>query len=298
MPWKIFQRTPNYSIPAYNEPFDPDYVRELEVTLSGISARKLAARVREQTLTTMTNRPLEVSADERQQAYEARWAKGGLAFFAVYNDLVFDMKANDTAREFFKSKITQRVDDPALAEKLVPSTPMGCKRLCVDTDYYEIYNQDHVSLIDLNETPITRIDGNAIVTGDVRHDVDAIVLATGFDAMTGAVMNIDIRGQQGQTLQDKWAAGPKAYLGLATAGFPNLFLVTGPGSPSVLSNMLPSIEQHVEWISDCIAYMNSHQHRSIEPEPSAEDAWVAHVNEVADTLGLPGLQFVVSRSQR
>ena len=130
---------------------------------------------------------------------------------------------------------------------------MGCKRLCVDTDYYEIYNQDHVSLIDLNETPITRIDGNAIVTGDVRHDVDAIVLATGFDAMTGAVMNIDIRGQQGQTLQDKWAAGPKAYLGLATAGFPNLFLVTGPGSPSVLSNMLPSIEQHVEWISDCIA---------------------------------------------
>jgi cyclohexanone monooxygenase len=198
------------------------------------------------------------------------------------------MKANDTAREFFKSKITQRVDDPALAEKLVPTTPMGCKRLCVDTDYYEIYNEDHVSLIDLNETPIAKIDGNAIVTGDERHEVDAIVLATGFDAMTGAVMNIDVRGQQGQSLQDKWSAGPKAYLGLATAGFPNLFLVTGPGSPSVLSNMLPSIEQHVEWISDCIEYMNAHQHRTIDPKPSAEDAWVAHVNEVANTSVYPG----------
>ena len=284
---KIFQRTPNYSIPAYNEALDPDYVQELKSRYREYRQenwqRGFGADFDDN-----DQSALEVSADERQQAYEARWAKGGLAFLAVYNDLVFDMKANDTAREFFKSKITQRVDDPALAEKLVPSTPMGCKRLCVDTDYYEIYNQDHVSLIDLNETPITRIDGNAIVTGDVRYDVDAIVLATGFDAMTGAVMNIDIRGQQGQSLQDKWAAGPKAYLGLATAGFPNLFLVTGPGSPSVLSNMLPSIEQHVEWISDCIEYMNTHQHRSIDPEPSAEDAWVAHVNEVADTSVYPG----------
>ena len=231
---------------------------------------------------------LAVSAQERRQTYEERWAKGGLGFLAAYNDLVFDMQANDTAREFFKEKIGQRVDDPTLAEKLVPTNPIGCKRLCVDSNYYEIYNQDHVNLVDLNEAPISRIDGNAVVTGDDRYEVDAIVLATGFDAMTGAVTNIDIRGQQGRSLQDKWASGPKAYLGLATAGFPNLFLVTGPGSPSVLSNMLPSIEQHVEWIADCIEYMNSHQYRSIVPAPEAEQTWVEHVNEIADLSVYPG----------
>lgn len=283
----IFQRTPNYSIPAYNEPLDSDYVRELKSRYHEYRQenwqRGFGADFDDN-----DQSAFDVSDDERQRAYEARWAKGGLAFLAVYNDLVFDLKANDTARNFFKDKIAQRVDDPALAEKLIPSTPIGCKRLCVDTDYYEIYNQDHVSLVDLKENPITLIDGNEIVTNSERYPVDAIVLATGFDAMTGAVMNIDIRGKNGQSLNDKWAGGPKAYLGIATSGFPNLFLVTGPGSPSVLSNMLPSIEQHVEWISDCIEYMDTHKHRSIDPEPGAEDAWVAHVNEVADTSVYPG----------
>jgi cation diffusion facilitator CzcD-associated flavoprotein CzcO len=283
----IFQRTPNYSIPAYNGPLDPEYVRELKARYPEYRQenwqRGFGADFDDN-----DQSAFDVSDTARQQAYEERWAKGGLAFLAAYNDLVFDMKANDTAREFFKSKISERVNDPALTEKLVPTAPIGCKRLCVDTDYYEIYNRDHVQLVDLNETPITEISGNRVVTGDHHYEVDALVLATGFDAMTGAVMNIDIRGKQGVMLQEKWAAGPKAYLGLATAGFPNLFLVTGPGSPSVLSNMLPSIEQHVEWISDCIQYMNEHQHRTIDPQPSAENEWVEHVNEVAGASVYPG----------
>ncbi len=283
----IFQRTPNYSIPAYNAPLDPEYVKDLKSRYRQYREenwqRGFGADFDDN-----DESALAVSAQERRQTYEERWAKGGLGFLAAYNDLVFDMQANDTAREFFKEKIGERVDDPALAEKLVPTNPIGCKRLCVDSDYYEIYNQDHVNLVDLNEAPISRIDGNAVVTGDDRYEVDAIVLATGFDAMTGAVTNIDIRGQQGRSLQDKWASGPKAYLGLATAGFPNLFLVTGPGSPSVLSNMLPSIEQHVEWIADCIEYMNSHQYRSIVPAPEAEQTWVEHVNEIADLSVYPG----------
>ncbi len=283
----VFQRTPNYSIPAYNEPLDPDYVAELKSRYREYREenwqRGFGADFDDNDQSVF-----DVSAEERQRAYEERWAKGGLAFLAVYNDLVFDMKANDTAREFFKSKIAKRVNDPELAEKLIPSTPIGCKRLCVDSDYYEIYNRDNVRLVDLTESPISRIDGGVVVTESERYEVDALVLATGFDAMTGAVMNIDIRGQGGQSLQEKWAAGPKAYLGLASAGFPNLFLVTGPGSPSVLSNMLPSIEQHVEWISECIEYMNANQYRTIDPKPSAEESWVQHVNEVAETSVYPG----------
>ena len=283
----VFQRTPNYSIPAYNEPLDPDYVAELKSRYREYREenwqRGFGADFDDNDQSVF-----DVSAEERQRAYEERWAKGGLAFLAVYNDLVFDMKANDTAREFFKSKIAKRVNDPELAEKLIPSTPIGCKRLCVDSDYYEIYNRDNVRLVDLTESPISRVDGGVVVTESERYEVDALVLATGFDAMTGAVMNIDIRGQGGQSLQEKWAAGPKAYLGLASAGFPNLFLVTGPGSPSVLSNMLPSIEQHVEWISECIEYMNANQYRTIDPEPSAEESWVQHVNEVAETSVYPG----------
>ena len=192
----IFQRTPNYSIPAYNEPLDPDYVAELKSRYREYREenwqRGFGADFDDK-----DQSAFDVSDEERQQAYEERWAKGGLAFLAVYNDLVFDMQANDTAREFFKSKITERVNDPELAEKLIPSTPIGCKRLCVDSNYYEIYNRDNVHLVDLNESPISQINGNLVVTEGEQYEVDALVLATGFDAMTGAVMNIDIRGQGG-----------------------------------------------------------------------------------------------------
>ncbi len=282
----VFQRTPNYSVPAWNEPLDPDYVKELKARYREYRnenwLRGFGADFRDNDVSA-----LAVSDEERRAEYEERWRRGGLAFLAAYNDLVFDDRANETAKVFFGEKITERVADPALAKKLVPSTPIGCKRLCVDTNYYEIYNRPNVELVDLNESPIEEISGNTIKTAAGDYAVDMIVLATGFDAMTGAMLNIDIKGRAGQTLQQKWSEGPRTYLGLATQGFPNLFMVTGPGSPSVLSNMLPSIEQHVEWISDCIGSMNEHQQSVIDVDPAAEDAWVAHVSEVADISVYP-----------
>jgi cation diffusion facilitator CzcD-associated flavoprotein CzcO len=277
----VFQRTPNYSVPARNAPLDPRYVADIKARYRQYRAenwqRGFGADFRDS-----DRSALEVSDAERLAEYEDRWRRGGLAFLAAFNDLPFDDAANATAQAFIRSKIRELVSDPVLAEKLTPTTPVGCKRLCVDTHYYETFNREHVHLVDLNEDPIEAVTATGVRTRSAEHPVDCLVLATGFDAMTGAVTRIDIRGVGGRTLADKWRDGPKAYLGLATAGFPNLFLITGPGSPSVLSNMLPSIEQHVEWVSDCIAYLHAHQYAAIEAEPDAEEAWVDHVNEVAD----------------
>ena len=227
----------------------------------------------------------DVSEAERTAEYERRWAQGGLGFLAAYSDLAFDDAANATVRDFIKEKIKGRVNNPALIDKLLPHTPVGCKRLCLDTNYFETFNEDHVRLVDLNETPIDRVDVAGIETSEGHIAVDIIVLATGFDAMTGAITNIDIQAGSNDLVK-KWAVGPSTYLGLMTAGFPNLFLVNGPGSPSVLSNMLPSIEHHVEWISACIDYVRAHG-SSIEANVEHEAAWVAHVNEVADTSVYP-----------
>ena len=282
----VFQRTPNYSIPAWNEKLDPDYVKEIKSRYTEYRAenwqRGFGADFNDQDIAVT-----EVSEEARLAEYEDRWAKGGLAFLAAFNDLVFDRDSNQTAKDFFRQKIVEQLDDKNLADKLVPDFPIGCKRLCVDTDYYKTYNQDHVKLVDLAETPIQTITENSVRTSAGEFEVDVIVLATGFDAMTGAMTNVDIQGTHGHTLKDKWAEGPKAYLGLATAGFPNLFMVTGPGSPSVLSNMLPSIEHHVEWISECIEHLNKHQIRRIEASQDAEETWVQHVNEVGDTSVYP-----------
>ncbi len=277
----VFQRTPNYSVPAHNAPLDPAYVADIKSRYREYRAenwqRGFGADFRDS-----DRSALEVSEEVRRAEYEDRWARGGLAFLAAFNDLPFDDAANATAQEFIRGKIRELVDDPELADKLTPTTPVGCKRLCVDTDYYQTFNEPHVQLVDLKEEPITEVTGTSIRTAREAYPVDCIVLATGFDAMTGAVLNIDIRGAGGLSLEEKWRNGPRAYLGLATAGFPNLFLITGPGSPSVLSNMLPSIEQHVDWISDCIEYLQANQYAAIEAETESEDAWVAHVNEVAD----------------
>ena len=282
----VFQRTPNYSIPAHNAPLDPAYVRDIKARYADYRAenwqRGFGADFNEN-----DQSALEVADEVRREAYEARWAKGGLAFLAAFNDLIFDRQANDTARDFFIEKISARVDDPELAKKLMPDMPIGCKRLCVDTNYYEIYNEPHVRLIDITETPIQQVTDRAVVTDEAECPVDAIILARGFDAMTGAILDMDIRGIAGQSLKQKWRSGPKTYLGLATAGFPNLFMVSGPGSPSVLSNMLPTIEQHVGWIADCIDHMEQHDYRRISVMPEAEEAWAHHVNEVADASIYP-----------
>ena len=282
----VFQRTPNYSIPAHNRPLERDYVRRIKADYTGFR-RQNSQRAFGANFPESERAALEVDAAERTREYEARWQKGGLGFITSFNDLGSDRAANATAAEFVRDKIRAIVRDPKVAETLAPTQVLGCKRLCVDTGYYATFNRPNVTLVDVSDAPIEEILPTGLRTRRAAYELDCIVFATGFDAMTGAVLAIDIRGKAGQTLRDKWAEGPRTYLGLGTTGFPNLFLITGPGSPSVLSNMVPSIEQHVNWIAACIDYLRERKLERIEATPAAEDAWVAHVNEVANTTLYP-----------
>ncbi|MBM4269312.1 MAG: NAD(P)/FAD-dependent oxidoreductase [Deltaproteobacteria bacterium] len=282
----VFQRTANYSIPARNQTLDPELVQRVKADYAGFR-RANAARPFGANFPVSELGALQVDAEAREHEYEARWQRGGLPFLTSFNDLIVDREANRTAADFVRNKIRSVVQDPSVAEKLAPKQLIGCKRLCVDTGYYETFNRPNVTLVDVNEDPIEEILPHGLRTKSAVRELDCIVFATGFDAMTGAVLAVDIRGKGGRSLRDKWAEGPRTYLGLGTAGFPNLFLVTGPGSPSVLSNMVPSIEQHVDWISDCIAYLRAKGFRRVEATTDAEDAWVAHVNELADATLYP-----------
>lgn len=200
----------------------------------------------------------------------------------AYNNLGLDLAANDTAADYVRGKITEIVKDASTAKLLQPNShPIGTKRICIDTDYFATFNRPNVSLVDIKTNPIEEITANAVRVAGADHEVDALVMATGFDAMTGSVARIGIRGRGGRTPNQKWAEGPKTYLGLMSAGFPNLFIITGPGSPSVLSNMIVSIEQHVDWIADCLLHMRKQGLATMEADGGAEDKWVAHVNEVA-----------------
>jgi cation diffusion facilitator CzcD-associated flavoprotein CzcO len=231
---------------------------------------------------------LDVSPEERLREYEARWQRGGLGFLGAFSDLLFSEDANRGAADFVRGKIAGLVDDPAVAALLAPDQVIGCKRLCVDSGYYATFNRPNVTLVDISAAPIVAITSSGVRTARAHYVFDCLVFATGFDAMTGSLLKIDIRGRDALRLQDAWRAGPRSYLGLATAGFPNLFTITGPGSPSVLSNMLPSIEQHVNWIADCIRHMDARGLASIEAQPQAQEAWVQHVNEVAASTLLMG----------
>ena len=276
----VFQRTPNYSMPAHNAPLDAEYERHVKAAYADFRRQARESRVGF-VIERSGDSALAVSAEEREREYEKRWQRGGLGFSAAYTDILTNKDANDTAAEFFRKKIRAIVRDPEIAAALTPTDyPLGTKRLCVDTDYYATFNRDNVTLVDLRTTPIEAITPRGVRTSAAEYDVDSLVFATGFDAMTGALLKIDIRGRGGRTLRDTWAAGPRTYLGLAVAGFPNLFMITGPGSPSVLSNMIVSIEQHVDWIADCLAYLSAQRRERIEATAEAEDAWVAHVNEV------------------
>jgi cyclohexanone monooxygenase len=277
----VFQRTPNYSIPAHNAPLDPAVVREIKADYRGFRKQN-AQRPFGANFPLNEQSALQVDAEARTREYEARWRLGGLGFFTTFHDLILDRAANDTAADFVRAKIRDLVHDPAVAELLTPKQVIGCKRLCVDTGYYATFNRPNVTLVDVAATPIEEVLAGGLRTARASYDLEAIVFATGFDEMTGAALAIDVRGAGGLSLRDKWAEGPRTYLGLGTAGFPNLFLVTGPGSPSVLSNMVPSIEQHVDWIADCIAWLRAQGHACIDATPAAEDAWVAHVNDVAN----------------
>ncbi|MDD9902066.1 MAG: NAD(P)/FAD-dependent oxidoreductase [Rhodospirillaceae bacterium] len=280
----VFQRTANYAIPAHNSPLDRDYEEWVKGHYAEFRAQAkqtppgIYGRFR-------VGKALEATAEERQAEYEERWKAGGLAFMGAYGDLMLSKEANDTAAEFVRSKIREIVDDPATAESLCPKNIIGGKRLCVDTNYYATYNKPHVRLVDVRDNPIEAITPTGVRVHGEDFEVDALVFATGFDAMTGALTAVDIRGKEDASLRERWADGPISYLGLAMAGFPNLFTVTGPGSPSVFTNMIPTIEQHVDWITDCLAWMQDRNYTAIEAEHDAEQAWWEHHQEVA-TVGI------------
>ena len=284
----VFQRTPNYSIPARNRPIDADMVADVKAVYPEFRANNRLMPAGFGSRMPQNDAAAESDDPTRREAnYATRWQRGGFGFLGAYNDLLVSGDANETAAEFVRQRIRETVKDPRTAELLCPDNVIGCKRPCLDSGYFETYNRDNVALVDIRANPIERITPQGIVAGGAEHALDAIVFATGFDAMTGAVLGIDIRGRRGQTLKEKWAAGPRTYLGLGTVGFPNLFLVSGPGSPSVLTNMLCSIEQHVDWIADCLTNLRRTNMASIEATSSAEDAWVEHVNAVASQTLYP-----------
>jgi cyclohexanone monooxygenase len=278
----VFQRTPTFTVPAWNQPLDPVEAKEIKADYASFRAanRRMPSAFGAR-LERGDRSALEVSEDERRAEYERRWERGGLPFLGAFNDLLLNKEANDTAAEFVREKLHEIVRDPDTARKLTPDTVVGCKRLCVDTGYWDTFNRSHVHLVDLRDEPIEEITPNGIRTTGAHHDLDVLIYATGFDAMTGALLRIDIRGRAGRSLQDAWSAGPRTYLGLGVEGFPNLFTITGPGSPSVLTNMLVSIQQHVEWIADCIGHLDARGHATIEASLEAQDAWVDFVNSVA-----------------
>jgi len=280
----VFQRTPNFSVPSRNGPLSDAEIAEFRAAYP-------------EYLETLRNSPGLVGAAEgapipseaeQQQAYERLWGAGGPSLIAAFPNLFTSVEVNDGASEFVRRKIAEVVDDPAVAAVLQPHDhPIGTKRICVDSDYYQTYNRPNVELVDLRRTPIEAITPTGLRTTEREYSLDVLVFATGFDAISGALLAIDIRGSGGARLKDAWANGPLAYLGMTVAGFPNLFTITGPGSPSVLSNMIPAIEQHVDWIADCIGYMREKGYRRIAGEPSAQAAWMAHVQAVADSSLFP-----------
>ncbi|MDO9706913.1 flavin-containing monooxygenase [Paracraurococcus lichenis] len=284
----VFQRTANYSVPARNAPLDEPFKAWVKQNYEA---------VRETMLSTPNGHPFriedrscwEVTEEERRKLYEAAWEKGGLQFRATFRDLLVDRKANDTAADFLKAKIREIVQDPATAARLADiDHPYAAKRPPIDTNYFEAFNRDNVSLVDVRANPIERITPKGIRLRDgTEHELDIIVFATGFDAMTGPLLRLNITGRDGLTLAEAWEAGPRSYLGLQVAGFPNMFTITGPGSPSVLCNMPIAIEQHAEWIADCIGHLRRNGIARMEPRPEAVERWVEHVNEAANATLLP-----------
>ncbi len=283
----VYQRTPNYSVPAWNGPISAETQADWDANRATYRAtarqQGIAANVDAGEALALETPLAEVTAE-----FERRWAIGGFTVATGFADTGVDLAANKIAADFVGGKIRGIVSDAATAEKLVPkSYPFATKRLCVDTGYYATFNRPNVALVDLMQTSITALTPAGIATTAGETPFDAIVFATGFDAMTGTLSRIDIRGRGGVPLAEKWAHGPLTYLGLMVAGFPNLFLITGPGSPSVLTNMIMSIEQHVEFIADAIAWLGERQHTTIEASAEAEAGWVAHVAEIADTTLYP-----------
>ncbi len=281
----VFQRTANYSVPAQNEVFTPEDVAQAKASYGARRARARDTHTGHY-LIANDKSAMEVNDEERNKEFEFRWrgAGGGFRMLRAFNDLMVNKQSNEKAGEFVRGKIRQTVKDPVTANLLCPKEdlPFGTKRLCVDTDYYETFNRPNVALVDVKADPLVEATATGLRTESGKdYPLDIIVFATGFDAMTGAVKAIDLRGRGGQRLADTWAGGPRTYLGLAVAGFPNMFILAGPGSPSVLTNVVHSIELHVDWLTRCLENARARGVKSIEARQSAQDQWVQHVNEAA-----------------
>ncbi|WP_110472480.1 flavin-containing monooxygenase [Williamsia limnetica] len=278
----VFQRTPNFSVPARNRPLAAG---ELDQVRATYAERRQSARMSLAGFPEVPSpgRAVDHTPEQRQEIYEAAWAAGGgPRLLRAFSDIGTSPEANASAADFIRSKIAEIVKDPDTADRLSPKTyPLGTKRICVDTNYFDTYNRPNVTLVDVMADPIVEFSPTGLRTTGAEYDFDAVVLALGFDAVTGALMEIDIKGRDGEKLTDRWKHGPRSYLGVAVSGFPNLFTVTGPGSPSVLGNVVTSIEQHVDFITDCIEFANRKGHDIIEAADAAEDSWVRHVAEKA-----------------
>ncbi|QLD89460.1 NAD(P)/FAD-dependent oxidoreductase [Natronomonas salina] len=283
----VFQRTPNYAVPARNRPLDDEEYAEIRENYDEIWTKARNSRLG-MPFDTEENSARTLDDDEIEALLEKRWQQGGFRFLHTFQPghVLSDADTNETISEFIRSKIRERVDDPETAETLAPTDhPYGSKRPPMDYGgYYETYNRDDVRLVDVDANPITEFTPDGVRTADDHYDLDVFVFATGFDAMTGALLAFDVTGRDGLSLAEKWADGPKTYLGLGVHGFPNMFTITGPQSPSVLTNMPMSIEQHVEWIADCIAYMDERGYRTIEPTEESESQWVSQTNMLADNM--------------
>ena len=284
----IFQRTPNYTMPAYNKPLTAEFREEARANYDQIRADQRASLAGivgygfgfgGADLVEPTEQLKLTTEEQRKQLVNEE----GFGAFRTFMDVGMDPEANEMACEMYRQHLATIIDNPTTANGLMPRDyPIGCKRPVIDTDYYKTFNRDNVTLVDLRQGGIRHITSSGVATEQGHYELDAIVYATGFDAMTGALERIDIRGKNGKSITEEWHAGPRTYLGLQIHGFPNLFTITGPGSPSVLSNMMVSIEQHVDWINDCIEHLDKNQVRAIEPEEEAVDKWITHVNQVAE----------------
>jgi cyclohexanone monooxygenase len=278
----VFQRTAAYAAPARNGPLDAQLEARVKADYAGFRARN--RRMHGGFGCLLPPNPvsaLAVSPEEREAAFEQRWQIGGFALLGAFNDLLLNPQSNELAAQFVRGKIRATVTDPETAQRLSPTHTLGCKRLCVDSGYYETFNRPNVRLVDVSTQPIERFDARGLLSGGRHHDFDALVLATGFDAMTGTMLRLDLRGRGGLRIQDKWRSGPLNYLGLGLAGFPNLFNIAGPGSTSAFTNVIVAIEHHVDWIADCIRHLQAQGKTLIEADARAEADWIAHVNAAA-----------------
>lgn len=282
----VFQRTPQFSVPAKNRPLTPENIQDMKANFHDVRHQMRESVAGMSMYVNFGDRSiLDDTPEQRKEVLEAAWEKGGWHILFAYNDISINEEANQIVADFVRSKIREIVKDPETADKLMPDHYYGTKRAIIDTDYFETYNRDNVSLVDVKKAPIEEITSKGIRTADgEEYELDAIVFATGFDGMTGSLFKMDIQGRNGVSLKEKWenGAATRTYLGLSTAGFPNLFMITGPESPSVLGNMPVAIEQHVEWISDCINYLRENEVEIFEAKQEFEEEWSKQCRELAE----------------